>query len=272
MSTQTDWNGRPQNEGSATPRLEARNVTVRYGGVVAISDFSLSVADQSIVGLVGPNGAGKSTLFNAMSGWHSPDSGSVFLEGREITRLRPERRAHLGLARTFQAPELFSNLTVRQHLILGYRVKYARSRMWTDVLLGRALRSSDRLETEMVERTLARLNLAAFAEEDADNLPIGISRVVDIARAVIAAPRVLLLDEPSAGLDSAETIELTDALCQLAKENDMSIVLVEHDVPMVLRISDFVYVLDFGKCIASGPPDEIVNNPDVQRAYLGTAT
>jgi len=124
----------------------------------------------------------------------------------------------------------------------------------------------------MVERTLARLNLAAFAEEDADNLPIGISRVVDIARAVIAAPRVLLLDEPSAGLDSAETIELTDALCQLAKENDMSIVLVEHDVPMVLRISDFVYVLDFGKCIASGPPDEIVNNPDVQRAYLGTAT
>jgi branched-chain amino acid transport system ATP-binding protein len=272
MNTQANRNGICQDGGGATPRFEARNITVLYGGVVAISDFSFAIADQSIVGLVGPNGAGKSTLFNALSGWRSPDSGSVFLEGREITRLRPESRARLGLARTFQAPELFSKLTVRQHLLLSYRVKYARRRLWTDVLLGRALRASDSLETEQVERTLARLNLVAFAEEQADALPIGITRVVEIARAVISAPRVLLLDEPSAGLDTVETAALTDALCQLAKESDMSIVLVEHDVPMVLRISDFVYVLDFGKCIASGHPDEIVNDPVVQSAYLGTAT
>ena len=258
--------------GSSASRLEACNITVRYGGVVAVSDFSLSVPDQTIVGLVGPNGAGKSTLFNALSGWHTPDEGSVLMDGKDITRARPETRARLGMARTFQSPELFSTLTVRQHLMLAYRLRYSRRRLWTDVLLGRALRSSDGAETEEIERTLARLDLTRYAEEQADALPIGITRVVEIARAVIAAPRVLLLDEPSAGLDSAETGALTEALQQLAAEGDMSVVLVEHDVPMVLRISDFVYVLDFGKCIASGYPDEIINDPAVQSAYLGTAT
>jgi branched-chain amino acid transport system ATP-binding protein len=270
----TDVNGNCTNQqaGDQTLRLEARNITVRYGGVVAISDFSLAVGDRSIVGLVGPNGAGKSTMFNAMSGWRSPESGSVFLGSREITHLRPESRARLGLARTFQEPELFSRLTVREHLVLAYRLRYTRRRLWTDVLLGRALRAPDSLEAEQVERTLVRLNLTAFAHEDADGLPIGIRRVVEIARAVISGPRILLLDEPSAGLDSRETTELADALRQLANEGDMSVVLIEHDVPMVLRISDFVYVLDFGICIASGRPNEIVNNPHVQSAYLGTAT
>jgi branched-chain amino acid transport system ATP-binding protein len=272
MTTQASSNGVAQTVVGATPRFEARNITVRYGGVVAVNDFSLAVADQSIVGLVGPNGAGKSTLFNAISGWRTPDTGSVFLDGREITHMRPESRARLGLARTFQAPELFSTLTVRQHLLLSYRLKNARRRLWTDVVFGRALRASDPAETEQVERTLTRLKLSAFADEQADGLPIGVTRVVEIARAVICAPRILLLDEPSAGLDHLETADLVSALCQLVKEGDMSIVLVEHDVPTVLRISDFVYVLDFGKCIAAGKPDEIANDPVVQSAYLGTAT
>ena len=271
MTTEVNTTGCEGYAEGETSRFEARNITVRYGGIVAVSDFNLAVPDASIVGLVGPNGAGKSTLFNAMSGWHAPDSGSIFLEGRDITHMRPEGRASLGLARTFQAPELFPTLTVRQHLLLSYRLKYARRRLWTDVLLGGALRASDRPEADQVESTLTRFNLAAFADEQAQILPIGVSRVVEIARAVIAAPRVLLLDEPSAGLDHLETDELTDALIELAKEGNISVVLVEHDVPMVMGISDYVYVIDFGLCIASGTPDKIVNDPVVQSAYFGTA-
>jgi branched-chain amino acid transport system ATP-binding protein len=252
-------------------RFEARRLTVRYGGVVAVNDVSLPVADQAIVGLVGPNGAGKSTVLNAISGWRSPDSGTVMLDGREITRLRPEKRARLGLARTFQEPELFSKLTVWQHLSLSYRMKHSRGRLWSDLLGSRAFRPADPGEVEQVERTLARLQLEDFADERAEGLPIGIGRVLEIARAVISSPRVLLLDEPTAGLDSIETRALADALCQVAKGEDISVVLVEHDIATVLRISDFVYVLDFGTCIASGTPDEIVKNPDVQSAYLGAA-
>ena len=259
-----------QNEGEAL-RFEVRNVTVRYGGVVAIQDFSLAVARRSIVGLVGPNGAGKSTLFNAISGWHSPDSGAVFLDGRQITHLRPDKRARLGLARTFQTPELFSNLTVREHLELSYRLRYSRRRLWTDVVLGGALAAKDADEVDQVDGTLDRLNLRQFAEESADRLPIGITRIVEIARAVISEPKILLVDEPTAGLDHLETASLTDALCQLVQERDMSVIIVEHDVPMVLRVSDFVYVLDFGNCIACGTPDDIVKDPKVQQAYLGAA-
>lgn len=271
MNTSANLNSTAHHDEDAPARFEARNITVRYGGVVAVRDVSLVVGEHSIVGLVGPNGAGKSTLFNAMSGMRLPNSGSVFLDGRAITRLRPESRARLGLARTFQEPELFSELTVRQHLLLSYRLRHARRRLWTDVLLGQALRAPDRVETNQVEETLERLNLTAFAKEQADSLPIGIRRVVEIARAVIATPRVLLLDEPSAGLDNQETTALTNALIELVEEGDMSVVLVEHDVSMVLRISAYVYVLDFGECIASGSPVEIANNPAVQRAYLGTA-
>jgi branched-chain amino acid transport system ATP-binding protein len=272
VNTHASSNGTSEQIAGDIPRLEGRNITVRYGGVVAVDNFSLAVYDRSIVGLVGPNGAGKSTLFNAISGWRLPDKGSVFLGGREITRLRPEKRARLGLARTFQVPELFANLTVRQHLVLSYRLKYARRRLWSDLLLGQALKAADSSEAEQVEKTLDQLNLADFAEQQAERLPIGITRVVEIARAVISAPRILLLDEPSAGLDHRETADLADALCKLVKEGDMSVVLVEHDVATVLRISDFVYVLDFGICIASGNPSDIVNNPVVQSAYLGTAT
>jgi branched-chain amino acid transport system ATP-binding protein len=271
MISSANLNSNADYDGDVPARFEARNITVRYGGVVAVRDSSLVVGDHSIVGLVGPNGAGKSTLFNAMSGMRLPNSGSVFLDGREITRLRPESRARLGLARTFQEPELFSTLTVRQHLSLSYRLRHARRRLWTDVLLGQALRAPDRAETTQVERILEQLNLTAFTQEQAGSLPIGIRRVVEIARAVIAAPRVLLLDEPSAGLDNQETTALADALIQLVKDDDLSVVLVEHDVSMVLRISEYVYVLDFGEVIASGTPVEIVNNPLVQSAYLGAA-
>ena len=252
-----------------TPAIEARNVTVRFGGLVALSDVSLSVPPASIVGLVGPNGAGKTTLFGVLSGLLHPNAGDVFLGGKKVTGATPSKRSRLGLARTFQQLELFMGLTVREHVVLGYRVRKQRNRLWTDLLTAGALHRESDDEKERVDHLVDLLGLKSVANVGASVLPLGTARRVEVARALATGPSIVLLDEPSSGLDGHETSQLGGALRTVVEEEHVSLLLVEHDVAMVLGLSSQVAVLDFGVRIAHGTPDEIRNDPAVRAAYLG---
>ena len=249
--------------------LASHGVTVNFGGVQALSGVDVSVPPSTIVGLVGPNGAGKSTLFGVMSGLLRPNAGSVELLGNDVTGASPQSRARLGLARTFQQPELFSGLTVREHLVIAYRVRHFRSRLWKDVFTGGCLKRPDPAEVERVDSLLDLLSLTEVGDQLADTLPLGTCRLLEVGRALATSPVVVLLDEPLAGLDVHETEALADALRRTAAEENVSLLLVEHDVGMVLSLSSKIYVLDFGSLIAEGPPEQIREDPLVRAAYLG---
>jgi len=253
----------------STARLAARGVTVRFGGLVALDSVDLDVPAQSIVGLVGPNGAGKSTLFGVLSGLLRPAAGSVLMDGEDVTGASPQLRARRGLARTFQHPELFTSLTVREHVILGYRVRHAKARIWTDLIDGRGFRRAPRAEVARVDELVDALSLGDIQHLPAAGLPLGMSRLVEVARALAVDPRVLLLDEPSSGLDVRETEELAATLRRVVSDHGVSLLLVEHDVPLVLGMCDQVHVLDFGIKIAAGTPAQIRSDPAVRAAYLG---
>jgi branched-chain amino acid transport system ATP-binding protein len=250
-------------------RLSCSGVTVHFGGLVAVSDVDLTVPPAAIVGLVGPNGAGKTTLFGVLSGLVRPSQGSVLFDGHDVTRLRPQRRAARGLARTFQHPELFTGLTVREHLVLAYRVKHAGRRIWSDLFTMGSLHSPEFDEQTRVDGLLQLLGLGPIAHRPALGLPLGVARLLEVGRALAGSPTVLLLDEPSSGLDSSETEQFESSLRGVSHEEGISVLLVEHDVDLVMRICSKVSVLDFGELIASGSPEEIRANPVVRAAYLG---
>jgi branched-chain amino acid transport system ATP-binding protein len=251
------------------PRLECVGVTVRFGGLVAVREVSLALPPASIVGLVGPNGAGKSTLFAVLSGLLRPTSGRVLLDDEDITETRPQVRAARGLARTFQHPELFVGMSIRDHLVIAHRAKHAKGRILSDVFTMGSLRPAARAETETVDELIELLGLTRIAHRSAVGLPLGVARLVELGRALAATPRVLLLDEPSSGLDSAETQRFEAVLRRVVRERDISVLLVEHDVELVMRLCSTVNVLDFGALLANGTPAEVRNNPAVRAAYLG---
>ncbi|WP_063039289.1 ABC transporter ATP-binding protein [Nocardia pseudovaccinii] len=251
------------------PRIEAKGVTVRFGGLIALNDVDLQVPPASIVGLVGPNGAGKSTLFAVLSGLLKPSSGAVLMDGHDVTKASAQSRARRGLARTFQHPELFPGLTVREHVVLGYRLRHARSRMWTDLVTAGGFRRAPADEDRRVDEILAALQLSGHADLPVAGLPLGTSRLVEIARALAVDPNVLLLDEPSSGLDARETDELAGTFSRVVADHGVSLLLVEHDVDLVLGLSDVVHVLDFGVKISEGTPGEVRADPAVRAAYLG---
>jgi len=256
---------------AATPasRLTARGVTVRFGGLTALRSVDIDVPAGSIVGLIGPNGAGKSTLFSVLSGLRRPGAGQVFMDGVDVTTATPQARAKRGLARTFQHPELFTGLTVREHLTLAYRIKNAPRRVWLDSLLGGGFRPSPRLETERVDTLINGLGLGDIQHENVIGLPLGLARLVEIARSLAREPSVLLLDEASSGLDGAETEDLARVLRELVRRRGVSLLLVEHDVDLVMGLADRICVLDFGECIAEGTPHEMRADAKVRAAYLG---
>ena len=232
--------------------------------------MSLAVPPATIVGLVGPNGAGKTTLFGVLSGLLHPQDGDVFLAGQKVTGTSPSKRARLGLARTFQQLELFMGLTVREHVVLGYRVRNQRNRLWSDLVTAGALHRDVRRRAATASTTSSTCSASRASPTPARrSLPLGTARRVEVARALATGPSIVLLDEPSSGLDGHETSQLGAALRTVVEEEQVSLLLVEHDVAMVLGLSSEVAVLDFGVRIAHGTPDEIRNDPAVRAAYLG---
>jgi branched-chain amino acid transport system ATP-binding protein len=241
------------------PLLEVSDVVVRFGGVVAVDGASFAVDEGKVAALIGPNGAGKTTTFNVVTGLQPPTSGEVTFEGKDITKLPVHKRARLGIGRTFQRLEVFGSLTVRENILVSAEIH----RRWSD--------SEDDPKT-ITDRIIELIGLERFARQPADSVPTGIARLTELGRALAAEPRLLLLDEPSSGLNDTETDELGELLRRLADEEGRAILLVEHDVDLVMSVSDWIDVLDFGKIIASGTPEDIRNDERVQAAYLGADT
>jgi ABC-type branched-subunit amino acid transport system ATPase component len=264
----------PAAETSATiapprPVLAARDVTVRFGGVTAVDDVSLEVPPAAIVGLIGPNGAGKTTLLGVLSGFVAPSAGTVELRGADVTRLPAHARARRGLARTFQRPELFTEMSVSEHLLLAYRMSHERRRLVSDLYTGRGLRPPHGDEAQRVHQLLDLLGIRALAEAPVRGLPLGTTRLVELGRALATKPVVLLADEPFSGLNRRETERLATALTEIVRREEISLLLVEHDVDKVLEISLAVSLLDFGICVAAGTPEEIRADPRFRSVYLG---
>jgi len=237
--------------------LEIREVTVRFGGNVAVDDVGLAVEAGRITGLIGPNGAGKTTLFNVITGLQAPTRGAVLLDGQDISGQRPYKRARLGMARTFQRLELFGSLTVRENIQMAASVHRRFARDHEPI-------------GEVATRIIAQLGLEAVEEARADSLPTGQGRLVELGRALAIKPRLLLLDEPASGQDERETEQFSRILREIA-DSGVAVLIVEHDMSLVMSVCEHIYVLDFGKLMASGSPVEIRNDPAVQAAYLGAA-
>ena len=248
------------------PGLEVQGLTVRFGGLVAVSDLSFTAPVGSITALIGPNGAGKTTTFEACTGLVTPSSGTVRLFDRDVTRVSAAARGRLGVARTFQRMQLFESLTVSENVALGREAALAGRGKLRHLTSTRAETADIRSSTQEL---LSRFGLLGVADRLVLSLPTGIRRLVEVARALAAAPRLLLLDEPSSGLDDAATSELAEILAAERGDRGTGILLVEHDMAFVSRLCERAYVLDFGKLIFSGSLQEALDSPIVRDAYLG---
>lgn len=246
--------------------LEAEHVTKSFSGITALDDVSLVVEAQELVALIGPNGAGKTTFFNCLTGVLYPDHGTVSFAGADLLALAPYRRARAGLSRTFQRVELFMGTTVRDHLVVADRARSCNGGLFRD-LTGRSAVTHD--ERERCDQALSLVGLTALADHPIEALSLGKGRLVELARALMSRPSLLFLDEPSSGLDAAETSEMATVLETVQREHGTAILLVEHDVPLVERLASRTYVLDIGRLLAAGPTAEVLSDPAVRTAYLG---
>jgi len=246
--------------------LEVRSVTVRFGGITALDDVSLTAAPRRVTGIIGPNGAGKTTLLNVLCGLVRPESGQIWFDGRELTRLRPHKLAALGIARTLQGVGLFDGLSVAENVMVGAS-SHARAGFWSGLFgLPRSDRDEQQLRKLAVE-ALDRVGAADLADAMPGTLAYGLRKRVALARALVARPRLLLLDEPASGLSESELPELGGLISRLT--DDASVVVIEHRMDLMMSVCHTITVLDFGKVIADGTPAEVQASPAVTAAYLG---
>jgi branched-chain amino acid transport system ATP-binding protein len=250
--------------------LEVNDLSIRFGGIVAIDSLTLGVESGQICSIIGPNGAGKTTFLNCITGVYRPTSGSIHFDGTDLRSVRPHALAPMGIARTFQNLALFPGMTVLDNVLTG-RHATTRGGFVSAALRLPAVRRSEREARAFAESLLGQLGLADDADRPASDLPYGSQKRVELARALASEPRLLLLDEPAAGLVHAEVDTFTQELRALRDELGVTIVLVEHNMGMVMGISDHVSVLNFGRLIAEGPPAEVASDPTVIAAYLGSA-
>ena len=248
--------------------LEVNHATMRFGGLVAVNDLSMHIDHQEIVALIGPNGAGKTTAFNMITGVYTPTEGSVTLSGRSITGMRPDRIAAAGIARTFQNIRLFKALTVLDNVVISQHLRLTSS--WVGaVLRSPRYRKENAQMYARAKELLTYMGLWEVCGEIASSLPYGMQRKLEIARALATQPTLLLLDEPAAGMNPAESAELTELIRGIRDKFHLTVLLIEHHMDVVMDISDRIYVLNYGGLIAEGTPEEIQQNDDVIRAYLG---
>lgn len=246
--------------------LVATDLTKRFGGLTALDGVSLRIGPGEAVGVIGPNGAGKSTLFDCLSGIEPPDAGTVIFDGRRIDRLPTWRRSRLGIGRTFQRLELFEGMTVADHLLVAEQAHTGTVRIWRDFLHRGGPTPA---ELDHVRGMLDALGLADVAEQPVSTLDLGRARLVELGRALMGSPRLVLLDEPSSGLDVDDTRRLAAVLADVRARSGVAVVLIEHDLALVGSVVDRLVVLDLGRVLADGPTDEVLAAPEVRRAYLG---
>ena len=248
--------------------LEVKNIYKSFGGVKAIQNFSIEANAGEIHGIIGPNGAGKTTIFNTISGVYTADQGTVVLDGKDITKLEQYKITRLGMGRTFQNIRLFKGLTVEENVMCAFDPQ-SRYSIVGGLLPTPKRRAEEKRGRELCEKYLTVVGMQDNLHERPENLSYGMQRRIEIARALMCEPKILLLDEPAAGLNPTEVAELTELIQRISKEIGFGILLIEHRLELVMSISDKIHVQNFGETIAVGTPDEVQHNPEVIEAYLG---
>jgi len=254
---------------SANALLSVENLSVRFGGLAAVSDISFDVQRREVFTLIGPNGAGKTTVLNLISRIYHPSAGNIHFDGHRITGLKPDGVARLGIARTFQNIELFQHASVLQNLLIGRHTRRY-GNFWQHLFFTPAVREAEHAARAKVEEIIDLLELQHYRDTIIAGLPYGVRKVVELARALCVEPRLLLLDEPSSGLNAEETNDLAFWIDDIREELGTTILMVEHDMTLVSRVSDRVLAMNHGELVALGSPDEVKSHPGVIEAYLGS--
>ncbi|MGM0584661.1 MAG: ABC transporter ATP-binding protein [Pseudomonadota bacterium] len=268
MSAAEEMEAGAQARPAGTPALACEGVERRFGGLVAVSGVDLEIMPGEIYGLVGPNGSGKTTLTNAITGFYPPNEGRIRLYGRDITGMRPHRVAGLGVARTFQNLALFNGLSVLDNILLGRHI-HMKPGVLRTALYWWAARPDEIRNREIVEEVIEFLQLESIRHELVDGIPIGLKKRVELARALVAEPHLLILDEPMAGMNQEEKEYMARFILDARDERGVTVLLIEHHMDVILGICDRMLALNYGEMIASGPPREVVKDPGVIKAYIG---